>query len=61
MALTASVDILSLVAALGIGAVSCGRFGGTIDLRRSMRRYDQKLWNPELEGARGVPSHLTKG
>jgi len=23
------------------------------------QRYDQKLWNPELEGERGVPSHLT--
>jgi hypothetical protein len=22
-------------------------------------RYDQKLWNPEPEGERGVPSHLT--
>ena len=22
-------------------------------------RYDQKLWNPEPEGERGVPSHLS--
>jgi predicted ATPase len=35
-------------------ALQCGSVVGQV-------RYDQKLWNPELEGARGVPSHLTKG
>jgi hypothetical protein len=29
------------------------------DDTESSERYDQKLWNPELEGERGVPSHLT--
>ncbi len=26
--------------------------------RKGAVRYDQKLWNPELEGERGVPSQL---
>jgi hypothetical protein len=41
----------------GVAAVASEVDRSTVSAIR--RRYDQKLWNPEPEGERGVPSHLT--